>query len=71
MSVCTLVRHHVSACEWGGMMAGTLVYSRQVRFFLPVAVYMAPDCRSRAVLGPKKSDFCVRRLLWRFSAAVS
>ena len=24
--VCTLVRHVVSACEWGGMLAGTLVY---------------------------------------------
>ena len=30
MSVCTLVRHHVSACELGGMLVGTLVYSRQV-----------------------------------------
>ena len=26
ISVCTLVRHHVSPCEWGGMLAGTLVY---------------------------------------------
>ena len=24
--VCTLVRQVVSACEWGGMLAGTLVY---------------------------------------------
>ena len=24
--VCTLVRHVVSACEWGDMLAGTLVY---------------------------------------------
>ena len=23
----TLVRCHVSACEWGGMLVGTLVYS--------------------------------------------
>ena len=26
MSMCTLAIHHVSACEWGGMLAGTLVY---------------------------------------------
>ena len=26
MLVCTLVRPVVSACEWGGMLAGTLVY---------------------------------------------
>ena len=26
MLVCTLVRLVVSACEWGGMLAGTLVY---------------------------------------------
>ena len=26
MSVCTLVRHVVSTCVWGGVLAGTLVY---------------------------------------------
>ena len=25
-NVCTLMRRVVSACEWGGMLAGTLVY---------------------------------------------
>ena len=40
MLVCTLVRHHVSACEWRGMLVGTLVYQPGSQWDQPV---LSPD----------------------------
>ena len=62
MGVCTLVRRDVSACEWGGMLAGTLVYhhgpttggSRTVSagFAGPVSVGAFLPLCPRPMLGP-------------------
>ena len=68
MSVCTLVRRDVSACEWGGMLADTFVYFRHGP---RTTSAMNPELLGQN-MGPELLGRLGRlELRWRFSAAVS
>ena len=64
LSVGTLVRHHVSACEWGGILAGTLVYRHGPRTggSRTVGRLCRPDLRWRFFTAVSQSDVRTRHV---------